>query len=107
MDWKKADVWYFRQDGMRDHYLRYRKFKLMVFHVSWQTAVRQLIILWQKKNGLIVKADGKEMCSAIAKMANDEIVAKMSYNTFESFDEKSYSNDVYIKNLLQIYEKGV
>ena len=60
-----------------------------------------------EKNGLIVKADGKEMCSAIAKMANDEIVAKMSYNTFELFDEKSYSNDVYIKNLLQIYEKGV
>ena len=28
------------------------------------------------------------MCSAIAKMANDEIVAKMSYNTFELFDEK-------------------
>ena len=47
----------------------------------------------------------KKMCSAIAKMANDEIVAKMSYNTFELFDEKSYSNDVYIKNLLQIYER--
>ena len=60
-----------------------------------------------EKNGLIVKADRKEMCSAIAKMANDEIVAKMSCNTFELFDEKSYSNDVYIKNLLQIYEKGV
>lgn len=59
------------------------------------------------ENGLIVKADVEGMRRAIIKMMDGKIVEKMSHNTFELFNEKSYSNDVYIKNLIQIYEKGV
>lgn len=58
------------------------------------------------KNGYIVKPDVDEIVQAIRKFEDDETVKKMSIATFDSFDPKASSPEAYIKNLIEVYEKG-
>ena len=58
------------------------------------------------KNGLVVRADAREMEQAIRQFAEDEPVKEMSLAAYELFDEKSCSPETYVENLMRIYKEG-
>ena len=58
------------------------------------------------KNGLVVRADVREMEQAIRQFTEDAVVKEMSQAAFDLFDEKDCSPETYVENLMKIYEEG-
>ena len=58
------------------------------------------------RNGLVVRADVREMEQAIRQFTEDAVVKEMSLAAFELFDEKDCSPETYVENLMKIYEEG-
>ncbi len=56
------------------------------------------------ENGFVVRADADEMAAAIRKLADDELVRRMSEDTYRGFDEEGCSPENYVKKLVLAFE---
>ncbi len=56
-----------------------------------------------EKNGFVVKAEPERIAEAMNKFNDNNIVKAFSENTYASFDEKRCSEEIYVRNLIEIY----
>lgn len=58
------------------------------------------------KNGEIVRANIDEIVDAISRLNNDKYISKLSKNAYDMFDEKRGSEQIYVANLMKIYNEN-